>query len=105
MLRRDIHHLIQVMHTWTIIGDFEACIRDSHLAPREIAGIVAALKSGIPAQLPHFQASGLGADGISNYAARLAEERGLDAQLAQFAQGVSLRASGQSVGARASPAP
>ncbi|CAH1648945.1 hypothetical protein [Chelatococcus asaccharovorans] len=77
---------ILVRHGTTLLGEqrrFEACIRDTHLSPREMNGVVAALKSGIPAHFQQFQSSGLTEIAIANYAKRLAEETGLNEELAR----------------------
>lgn len=61
----------------------EAHIRDTQLSREKIAGVLAALKSGMPAQFLQFQTSGLTTVAISNYVARLSEESGLNEDLAR----------------------
>jgi hypothetical protein len=61
----------------------ESYIRDTQLAPKEIAGLVAAVKSGIPARFARFENAGLTAAAVSTYAARLSDETGLREDLAR----------------------
>lgn len=58
----------------------ESCLRDSSLAPKEISGIVAALKVGIPKRIAAMPS--VGDKGVANFAAELAEASGLSEQLA-----------------------
>ncbi|MBS7704645.1 hypothetical protein [Chelatococcus asaccharovorans] len=89
-------------HGVTLLEDHrrcEACLRDTQLPRRDIIGLTAALKSGLPARILQHRASGLTAVAISNYAQRLAEDTGLDLDLARgalqaWAQGLDVKVSG-----------
>ena len=63
----------------------EACIREAPLAKPEIAGLVAALREGLPKQLLRLPAGTLSRSGMTALAAQLAQNGGLDAALAQRA--------------------
>lgn len=58
----------------------ESCLRDSSLAPKEIFGLITALKAGIPKRIAAMPA--VGDKGVANFAAELAETSGLSEQLA-----------------------
>jgi hypothetical protein len=58
----------------------ESCLRDSSLAPKEISGLIVALKAGIPRRIVAMPA--VGDKGVANLAAELAEASGLSDQLA-----------------------
>jgi hypothetical protein len=61
----------------------EGCLRDSSLAGRDVSGIMAALKAGIPKRLAAMPESvPLGEKGLANFAAELSESSGLSDKVA-----------------------
>ena len=58
----------------------ESCLRDTSLTPKEIAGIMAALRAGIPKRLSAMPA--IGDKGIANFAGELSDSSGLSEQVA-----------------------
>jgi hypothetical protein len=61
----------------------EACLRDTQLSRKEIAGLIAVAKSGLPARFLQHYPSGLTPIAIANYAERLSDETGLSLELAR----------------------
>lgn len=61
----------------------ESCIRDTTLAKREINALVAALELGIPQQITARAPGSLTPAALSDFAAHLSDESGLDSDLAQ----------------------
>lgn len=64
---------------------FEAFIRDTTLSRRDVTGVVAALKAGIPAQFLQLRTSQTDLEFFTfeTYATRLVDETGLDAEFAR----------------------
>lgn len=60
----------------------EGCLRDSALATKEFAGIMAALKAGIPKRLAALPDAALSEKGLANFAVELSESSGLSDQVA-----------------------
>lgn len=59
----------------------ESCLRDSSLTPKEISGLLGALKVGIPKRIAAVPS--IGEKGVANFAAELSETSGLSEQVAQ----------------------
>jgi hypothetical protein len=79
----------------------EGCIRDAALSEREINGLMGALKAGIPARISEPGSTGLTPAALSTYASQLAEESGLDQELARWS--VDCWAHALGVGIRGEP--
>lgn len=65
------------------IGRCEACIREASLAKPEVAGLVTALREGIPKRLLRLPAGTLSRAGLATLAAELARDGGLNQAVAQ----------------------
>lgn len=61
----------------------ESCLRDGGFSGREMAGLVAALKAGVPKRLTAIPAGTLTAKGVSSFAAELSDQSGLSDAVAR----------------------
>ena len=88
-MTRPVHDALREIverHGTAVIDDVrrcEACIREAPLAKPEVAGLVAALREGIPKRLLRLPAGTLGRAGLETLAAELASNGGLNEALAQ----------------------